>query len=411
MKTVRIEKAFEFVRNGLSVKQEDGKTGIPITRIETIWNSNIDKDRFGYADITEEKLKDIERYLLNEGDILMTHINSPKHLGKCAIYNNKPKKLIHGMNLLCLRPNAEILFPKYAMYFFSSSPFRSIIPRISNQSVNQASFSAGNLKDIQIPLPPLATQKKIAAILDAADAYRQKTKTLIDKYDQLAQSLFLYMFGDPVRNEKGWFMERLDNLTSKIGSGATPSGGRESYQNEGVSLIRSMNVYDNGFKYKDLAFLNEDQAEKLKNVTVEENDVLFNITGASVCRCCIVPPGILPARVNQHVSILRPKNETLTPIFLSRLLVSENCKKQLLGIGTQGGATREAITKEQLEKFEIILPPIVLQIRFAERIQLIEAQKQQAQASLQKAEDLFNSLLQRAFSVTKQGRSEGELVS
>jgi type I restriction enzyme S subunit len=219
------------------------------------------------------------------------------------------------------------------------------------------------------------------------------------------------MFGDPVRNEKGWFMERLDNLTSKIGSGATPSGGRESYQNEGVSLIRSMNVYDNGFKYKDLAFLNEDQAEKLKNVTVEENDVLFNITGASVCRCCIVPPGILPARVNQHVSILRPKNETLTPIFLSRLLVSENCKKQLLGIGTQGGATREAITKEQLEKFEIILPPIVLQIRFAERIQLIEAQKQQAQASLQKAEDLFNSLLQRAFSVTKQGRSEGELVS
>ena len=132
-------------------------------------------------------------------------------------------------------------------------------------------------------------------------------------------------------------------------------------------------------------------------MTVEENCVLFNITGASFCRCCIVPPSILPARVNQHVSILRPKNETLAPIFLSRLLVSENCKKQLLGIGSQGGATREAITKEQLEKFEIILPPIALQNQFAERIQHIEAQKQQAQASLQKAEELFNSLLQRAF--------------
>ena len=264
-------------------------------------------------------------------------------------------------------------------------------------------LNTDQIKSFEIPLPPLATQKKIAAILDAADAYRQKTKTLIDKYDQLAQSLFLNMFGDPVRNEKGWVMEKLNNVNSKIGSGATPSGGKESYQNEGVSLIRSMNIYDNGFKYKDLAFLNEDQAEKLKNVTVEENDVLFNITGASVCRCCIVPPGILPARVNQHVSILRPKNEILTPIFLSRLLVSENCKKQLLGIGTQGGATREAITKEQLEKFEIILPPIALQNQFAERIHLIEAQKQQAQSSLQKAEDLFNSLLQRAF--------KGELVS
>ena len=96
---------FEFVRNGASIKQEDGKGGYPISRIETIWNKTIDTERLGYADVGDEQLKDYEKYLMKEGDILMTHINSPKHLGKCAVYIGDPKTLIHGMNLLCMRAN------------------------------------------------------------------------------------------------------------------------------------------------------------------------------------------------------------------------------------------------------------------------------------------------------------------
>ncbi len=205
------------------------------------------------------------------------------------------------------------------------------------------------------------------------------------------------MFGDPVKNEKGWKTDVLKNVTSKIGSGSTPRGGKEAYQAEGISLIRSLNIYDNEFKYKNLAFINDDQANKLKNVTVESNDVLFNITGASVCRCTVVPDEVLPARVNQHVSILRPISNKLNPQFLSHLLISENIKIQLLGVGSAGGAVMEAITKEQLEKFNIPIPPIELQNQFAERVQLIETQKRQAQEALTKSEELFQSLLQRAF--------------
>lgn len=254
-------------------------------------------------------------------------------------------------------------------------------------------FWISKYSKIKILLPPLATQQKIAAILDKADELRQYNKQLIEKYDALTQSLFLDMFGDPVRNEKGWEKIELKKVTRKIGSGSTPRGGKESYQTEGISLIRSLNIYDNIFKYKNLAFITDIQADKLKNVTVESNDVLFNITGASVCRCTVVPDDVLPARVNQHVSILRTRTEILTPLFLSHLLISENVKIKLLGVGSAGGAIMEAITKEQLEKFKIIIPPISLQNQFAERVQLIESQKQQAQEALEKSEALFQSLL------------------
>ena len=251
--------------------------------------------------------------------------------------------------------------------------------------------------ELKIPLPPLAEQKRIAKILDHADQLRQLNQQILAEYDVLTKSLFLDMFGDPVANPMGWEKVKLEKCNSKIGSGSTPRGGKESYKSEGISLIRSMNIYDNYFKYKGLAFIDNKQAEKLKNVAVQENDVLFNITGASVCRCTIVPNAILPARVNQHVAILRPQKEKLNSVFLSHLLISENCKNKLLGISREGGATREAITKESLKGFEIIIPAIALQNQFAQKIKNIEAQKAKAQAALAASEDLFNHLLQKAF--------------
>lgn len=274
-----------------------------------------------------------------------------------------------------------------------------IRPKVVNDAYGgaQPHISQGYVKELEIPLPPIHTQQKIAAILDKADELRQYNKQLIEKYDALTQSLFLDMFGDPIKNNKGWDKIELKKVTSKIGSGSTPRGGKEAYHSEGISLIRSLNIYDNEFKYKNLAFINDDQANKLKNVAVETNDVLFNITGASVCRCTVVPNDVLPARVNQHVSILRPISNQLHPLFLSHLLISENIKIQLLGVGSAGGAIMEAITKEQLEKFKIPIPPIELQNLFAKRVQLIATQKQQALETMAKSKLLFQGLLQQAF--------------
>ena len=117
----------------------------------------------------------------------------------------------------------------------------------------------------------------------------------------------------------------MQKICSKIGSGATPKGGKTSYIDEGISLIRSTNVFDFRFEYSDLAHINQNQADALANVTVEQNDVLFNITGVSVARCCMVPDNVLPARVNQHVMIVRPiKGENMSYYIMFTLCSADN---------------------------------------------------------------------------------------
>ena len=147
---------------------------------------------------------------------------------------------------------------------------------------------------------------------------------------------------------------KLKDICTKIGSGATPRGGKEAYFTSGISLIRSQNVQDFSFSYDGLAFINDEQAAQLYNVTIQENDVLINITGDSVARVCIVPKEVLPARVNQHVSIIRPNSRADSKYLLYFL---QHEKPHLLSIGSCGG-TRNALTKEMLENLELDLPTI-----------------------------------------------------
>jgi len=158
---------------------------------------------------------------------------------------------------------------------------------------------------------------------------------------------------------------RLGELCIKIGSGATPKGGKESYLDEGeIALIRSQNVLDFSFSYDGLIFINQNQARKLSNVEIEENDVLLNITGDSVARVCQVPKNILPARVNQHVAIIRPKEGILDSTYLKYYLLRPQFKDYMLGLSS-AGATRNALTKGMIEDFEIELPDLPTQQKIA----------------------------------------------
>jgi type I restriction enzyme, S subunit len=145
---------------------------------------------------------------------------------------------------------------------------------------------------------------------------------------------------------------RLGNSCIKIGSGATPRGGNKVYLPKGVSLIRSQNVYNHGFFIDGLVFIGEKHAAQLDNVSVEDGDVLLNITGDSVARCCQVAKEILPARVNQHVAIIRPKPNELDAAFLRYYLISPYMQEHMLMLASSG-ATRKALTKGMIEDFEI----------------------------------------------------------
>ena len=187
-----------------------------------------------------------------------------------------------------------------------------------------------------------------------------------------------------------WKPTPLKELTNKIGSGATPKGGGESYKDFGISLIRSQNVLEIMFSKDGLAFIDEEQAHDLRNVTVEPLDVLLNITGDSVARCCMVPTYTLPARVNQHVCIIRAEKSKLVPSFLMYALNYH--REDLLSL-SEIGATRRALTKTMVEDFQINLPPYQEQQRIAEvlsslddKIDLLHRQNQTLE---QLAETMF----------------------
>lgn len=364
------------------------------------WKSKLEK---GYIrmlqirDFTQQQDRHIE-YVKDSGKL--KKCNSDDIL--IGRYGASVGKILTGLqgayNVAIIKtvPDNKRLNKKYLYYFFLNPRFQNFIKNIGGRAAQQG-FNKEDIYDYKIFLPPLPDQLHIANLLSKAESLISQRKESIRLLDEYLKSTFLEMFGDPVRNERVWETVFLGEVCLKIGSGSTPRGGKESYHKDGISLIRSLNVHNNEFIYKDLAFIDEAQAHDLRNVIVEPNDVLLNITGASVARCCIIPREILHARVNQHVSILRPDTKILNPFFLSRMLTAKSYQVKLIKNAKSKGATREAITKEELEQMKVIAPPIDLQNRFAQIVEQAEAQKIRYKRSLEELERLYGSLSQRSF--------------
>jgi len=179
-KTVKLGEVCEFIRNGATIKNNKDAKGFPITRIETISDGTVNFDRMGYADIFN--ILPYERYVLKKNDILMSHINSPIHVGKSALYVPKEKNeiIIHGMNLLCFRP-LKIIIGKFLNYYFNSENFKEQIQPFIKNAVNQASINIGNLSNILIPLPPLSVQQQIVDKIEATFAELDRIESTIRK--------------------------------------------------------------------------------------------------------------------------------------------------------------------------------------------------------------------------------------
>ncbi len=333
------------------------------------------------------------RQLVSSEDILVSTVRP--NLNGIAIVPDELDGATASTGYCVLRCN-ERLDPLYLYYWVQTPDFVSDMVRKAT-GANYPAVTDRVVKTSTIPLPPLETQKHIARVLEQADQLRKQAQQMESELNLLAQSLFLEMFGDPVNNEKAWPQFTLAQLTIKIGSGATPTGGKEAYKDIGTSLIRSLNVHDGEFLYKNLARLDDQQSNALSNVVVEQQDVLLNITGASVCRCCVVPRDALPARVNQHVAILRPDNVKLTTAYLQALIVSPSFKVSLLQLAGAAGATREALTKGALEALQIPAPPLEKQIEYGRATNSISMQIDVIKRKQAQLNSLFESLMQRAF--------------
>lgn len=165
---------------------------------------------------------------------------------------------------------------------------------------------------------------------------------------------------------------KLKDLCTKIGSGATPRGGKHVYLDEGeISLIRSQNIYNDSFTRDGLVFIRSSDAKKLEQASAQEDDILLNITGDSVARVCQCPRDVLPARVNQHVAIIRPNSEALDKRFLRFFLTSPQMQSYMLSLAGSGG-TRNALTKGMIAEFEVPAIPIDRQRRIGDVLGILE---------------------------------------
>lgn len=186
---------------------------------------------------------------------------------------------------------------------------------------------------------------------------------------------------------------RLGEICSKIGSGATPKGGKNVYTDEGTALIRSQNVHNLDFVWDGLARITEEAANKLSSVTVEADDVLLNITGDSVARVCLAPIHVLPARVNQHVAIIRPDSTILNPHFLALYLASPYMQSCMFNRAAGKGASRNAITKDMIASFEVPVPSLSEQEHIVSRLSaydsLIENNRKQIKLLEEVAQRLY----------------------
>ena len=182
-----MNECFSVIRNGASIKQGQIEGGIPITRIETISEEFVDRAKMGYAGIIDDKYKS---YYLQNNDILISHINSLKHIGKCALYSQKGNEIIiHGMNLLCLRPKCEIVNPVFAIHMLRSNIIKNEIANITKPAVNQASFSVKDFGKIKAIIPNMDEQEKFVQIAEQADKSGFELRKSIDAIDKVIKSL------------------------------------------------------------------------------------------------------------------------------------------------------------------------------------------------------------------------------
>jgi type I restriction enzyme, S subunit len=357
-----------------------------------------------------------EKYLLKDGDILFAR--SGATVGKTFLYTQDAGHCIYAGYLIRFRPRKDIADSKYIYYYTKTSQYQSWVGNKQNV-VAQPNINAKQYgRELEIPLPPLEDQKRIAAILDAADALRQKDSTLIAKYEELTQSLFMDMFGDPVTNPKGWKSESLEHLAD-IASGVTKGRKLKDERLIDIPYMRVANVQDG---YLDLSEIKTIPGTELdiSKYQLESGDVLLTEGGDpdKLGRGAVWNNEIPNCIHQNHIFRVRVDFSKVHPLYLSKLTGSTYGKNYFLRSSKQTTGIA-SINKTQLKSFPVLLPPTGLQNRFAEHIEQIEKQKQLAQQSLQKSEELFNSLLQRAFkgeltdtnSSPPLTRSHAELVS
>lgn len=368
MKT--INDCFFYIKNGANIKQDKLADGLPITRIETLSQGVFNRDKLGYANIYDKEK--YANYILEDKDLLMSHINSKQYIGRTVLYKKLENEvIIHGMNLLRLKAVLELISPEFASYCFQSTQFKDEVAKIRKDAVNQSSMAISDLKAISIPVPPLSTQTAIVSELDALSTIIADHKSLLKKYDELEQSIFYDMFGDPVKNDKGWEVKKIYDIYSL-------KAGKTIKANE-LSEEPSEGLYPcyggNGLR---------------GYIAKKSHSGSYPIIGRQGALCGNVNFAEGEFYATEHAVVVSNKIGCI-PLFSYFLLTNMKLERLAKGVA-QPGLSVASVNEESA-----IVPPLPLQQEFASKIEAIEAMKADTKKSLAKSEELFNARMDYYF--------------
>ena len=362
-----IDECFFQIQNGANIKQGVVDGGFPITRIETTANDKFNRDRMGYAGIID--IGKYESYVLEDGDLLMSHINSVQYLGRTVIYEAQDNEIIiHGMNLLRLKARRDIINPAYARYCFYGQPFRRQISNITKKSVNQASFAVTDLKKIKIEVPALDEQNKVVDTLNKLQKIIDMRNCELEQLDDLIKARFVEMFGDPIINPNAYKRITLNDACTKVTDGThdTP----ERYE-EGVLLLTGKNIRATGITFDDVEYVSEEDHRIIYDrCNPEYGDVLYTNIGVNYGTACF---NNLDYEFSmKNVALLKPKRELLDGHYLWICL---NYMRDYILSQNQVGGAQTFMGLATIKKISIPVPSINLQKQFAEFLVQIDKSK------------------------------------
>jgi type I restriction enzyme S subunit len=375
--------------------------------IKIIRNTNFTNEgKLNLNDVVERSIPKNKILLksLKYGDIIIEKSGgSPNQpVGRVVFYDQKDGEYLFSNFTSAIRSKNEAN-SRYLFYLlFAHHCFKTTLS-YQNKTTGILNLQLPRyLKETKIPLPPLEIQKKIAAILDKADELRQNDRKILEKYDQLAQSVFVEMFGDPVRNEKGWGKINLGEIADDIKYGTNA----KSFEHRGegaIAVIRIPNINFGYVNFNDLKY-SKLPSKELEKVKLSKGDLLFVRSNGNpdyIGRCAMYDANYDAVYASYLIRIRVRKSIPIRPDFIAYHINYKTFRRRVVR-EARTTAGNYNLNTAGLRSFELIFPPILLQNKFADIIRKVEDQKQLSQKSLQKSEDLFQSLLQRAF--------RGELV-
>lgn len=332
--------------------------------------------------ITSDGLKAIRNVIFPAGTTLFAMYGS---IGKIAVagVDLSTNQAILGMQI----KDKEKLNASYMRHWLSS--IKNDLEKLSN-GVTQKNLSATIVRGLKVPLPPLEEQKRIAAILDKADAIRRKRAESLRLLDDLLRATFLDMFGDPISNPKGWDRIELSEILTSLTSGSR--GWATYYAENGSKFLRIQNVGKNELLLNEIAYVNAPKNAEAKRTKVNIGDILLSIT-ADLGRTAVIPDNFGDGYINQHLAKFSIKYAE--PLFISAYLASSGGQSQIAQ--KNKGGTKAGLNFDDIKSLKILLPPISLQKQYAVFWNKIQASKKQFGNHTHESNLLFHSLVARAF--------------